>query len=105
MAKNNPIDAVGNAASGAVQATKGAFNSVTGIGSSLLKAGMFVGGLVGVFAIVGALTSPAGLAALAPHVNMAFEGFNAAVSGLSTGASWVGAKLSGVHVAAPAMGL
>lgn len=104
MAKN-PIDAVGNAAQGAVNTTKGAFNGVVGVGKSLLKAGMFVGGLVGVFALVGAFTGGGGLAALAPHVNLAFDGFNSALSGLSSGASWVGAKLSGVSVAAPAMGV
>lgn len=103
MAKN-PVDAVSNAASGVMNTGKSALGSAWGLAKGVLKAGMFVGGLVGVFALVGAFTGGGGLAALAPHVNLAFDGVNNALAGLSSGASWVGAKLSGASIAAPALG-
>lgn len=103
MAKN-PVDAVSNAASGAVNAGRGALSTAWGLAKGALKVGMFVGGLVGVFALVGAATGGGGLAALAPHVNLAFEGVNNTLGALSSGASWVGAKLSGASIAAPVLG-
>jgi len=93
----NPVDAVANAG-------KGIINTGGGLLRTAFKAVGWASAAIGVFAIVGALTSPAGLAALAPHVNMAVDGFNAALGGLSSGASWVGAKLSGVALPAPGVG-
>lgn len=103
MAKN-PVDAVSNAASGVMNTGKSALGSAWGLAKGVLKVGMFVGGLVGVFALVGAATGGGGLAALAPHVNLAFEGVNNTLAALSSGASWVGGKLAGASIAAPALG-
>ena len=102
----NPVDAAAEAANATVRSSGGALSSLWKVGKFGVKATMVVGGLVGLFAIVGALTSPAGLAALAPHVNLAAQGgttmagwAQTALGALGDGAATVGQYLSGVDVA------
>ncbi len=104
----NPVDAAANAAGQTVNAGRGLLGSAWSATKLVTKGLMVAGGLVGLFAIVGAFTGGGGLAALAPHVNLAFTGATDALGMLSEGAqtvaSWLPTDVSPAVEALPSLG-